>query len=1213
MKQRLRIFVSSPGDVEAARRIAALTIVELAKDYTRFFNIEPYLWEFEAMVASGHFQDSIEPPSAFDIVVLILWSRLGTHLPAETPVRKYQGRDGRTPVTGTEWEFEDALQAAMDDGAPDLLVYRNMMPAPFEAGDPERFQEQRLQLEALNGFWARHFRDKGMFIAAYTTFKRDAEFAAALKSHLDQLIRKRLALLKGIQGDQVTWTQAPFRGLEAYEFEHAPIFFGQNEAIDKATLRLAANADAGSPFLLVMGASGSGKSSLVKAGIVPRLFLPRLIPGTAFLRRVIFRPSDAQQGEDLFDALARRLTTQVSADEGLSELIGPGQSATMLAAHFRGATAQPAFPLGSALGQLSVQARQAGRMLEYETAKLVLVIDQLEELFTIERTDPGERQRFVDLLAGLVRSGLVWIIATMRRDFWHRAGETPELVRLSEGNGRLELMPPGPAQLSQMIRRPAEEAGVNFEEEGTTHVPLNDAIAEAVAREPGGLPLLSYLLDQLYRKDVLEDHGNALTYETYKKLGGLAGAIANRAEEVLQRCTHEERDSLGSVLFALVQSSGAGADVERTVARRVPLSTFKPGTPQRRLVEAFLDPNARLLVGDAEPGASPTVRIAHEALITGWARALEYVAGNEEALKIRQRIGERYARWHALQDMTPTTAPDAAGQSATEHSGFKSWWARFGREPGLLSDIDIADGRRLLKDHRDDTEPHLIGYIERSIAQDRRVRTRAVRILALVVIVVTVLATVALVQRNSARSETAIANRTTQFMVHMFQNADPARSRGDHLTVRQMLDIGASTIHSEADLAHAPRVRAELQTTIGRAYMALGLYAPAETALSQARADQATASIPDESRVRTLLASGTTLLYAGNDAEAAPYLHQAADLARKSLKASNPLHSEALTGLADLLAADGMYPEAEKLCGEALEADRRRGGSSDDKAVLANTLDSLGTTYMYSGDLAAAEAPMREALNLREAAFGMDHPLTAVSLNNLGVLLYQSGRYEEAVVYYKRALPIYEKIYEADHPEVGAILNNIGRSSLMAGHVDAAEPLLRRSLAITEKSEGDQHEDLVPPLNSLAMIDAFDGRLETARKEIQRAESIARLPDHGQLLDQVLLNEAGIELSGGDQARIPALLSESKALLQKAYPDTKADAWRYAVWDTVNAELLAANGDAAAATSTLVGAEKVIDARFGPTSFYGQLVRSRLQMVGKSPSSRSAPSQSPAQ
>ncbi len=189
------------------------------------------------------------------------------------------------------------------------------------------------------------------------------------------------------QGTRI-WPQAPFRGLESYEFEHAPIFFGQDGALTKAMVQLVASAEANSPFLLVLGASGSGKSSLVKAGIVPKLFVPRRMPGVAFLRRVVFRPSDAQEGEDLFDALARRLTMQVSADEGLSELIGPGQSVSGLAAHLRNATAEPAYPIATVLGQLAITARQEGRMLEHETARLVLVLDQLEELFTNELLRP---------------------------------------------------------------------------------------------------------------------------------------------------------------------------------------------------------------------------------------------------------------------------------------------------------------------------------------------------------------------------------------------------------------------------------------------------------------------------------------------------------------------------------------------------------------------------------------------------------------------------------------------------------------------------------------------------------------------------------------------------------------------------------------------------------------------------------------------------------
>jgi hypothetical protein len=126
MSQRLRIFVSSPGDVPDERLRANLIVDKLSQDYSRFFAIESYRWEHEPMLASGHFQDAIEPPSAFDIVVLILWSRLGTPLPERTAIREYRGIDGRAPVTGTEWEYEEALRAARERGAPDLLAFRNI-------------------------------------------------------------------------------------------------------------------------------------------------------------------------------------------------------------------------------------------------------------------------------------------------------------------------------------------------------------------------------------------------------------------------------------------------------------------------------------------------------------------------------------------------------------------------------------------------------------------------------------------------------------------------------------------------------------------------------------------------------------------------------------------------------------------------------------------------------------------------------------------------------------------------------------------------------------------------------------------------------------------------------------------------------------------------------------------------------------------------------
>ncbi len=853
MSKRLRIFVSSPADVKTAREIAALTIERLAQDYARFFRIEPYLWEYEAMIASGHFQDSIEPPSAFDVVVLILWSRLGILLPERTAVREYRGIDGRVPVTGTEWEFEDALQAAQKHGAPDLLVYRRLTPASLDISDPRRREQQLQQLDALEGFWARHFVNQGVFLGAYTTFTSDAEYAAALEQHLRKLIERRIAALGASQGEMTlsTWAQAPFRGLEAYEFEHAPIFFGQDEALAKAMLQLTSNAEAGSAFLIVLGASGSGKSSLVKAGVVPKLFVPRRIAGTAFLRRVVFRPSDATLGEDLFDALARRLTTQVNEQEGLSNLIGHGQSVASLAAHLRSATTAPAYPIGTALGELTIRARQSGHMLEYETARLVLVVDQLEELFTQESSVANDRHRFIELLAGLARSGLVWVIATMRKDFWHRADETAELVRLAEAGGRLELLPPSPSQLSQIIRRPAEAAGVGFELHPTTTVPLNEMIAEEVAREPGALPLLSYLLDQLYRIDVHEGGGHTLTFATYESLGKLEGAIATQAEAVLNRCAPEDRESLGSVLFSLVEISAAEGNIDRAIARRVPLSTFPPGTPQRRLIEALLDPLARLLVSDSEERGNPTVRVAHEALISRWAQARDFVERNAEALKIRRRIEERYELWRELEGGVEAAAGDPSERSTHAPAWFAGWRSRLGRDKGLLADIDLTDGRRLLKEHRLDTEPHLVEYIERSVADDQRARSRSIRRLTAVATVVTILAVVASIagfvasqrqheaERQAAETLKAQSRLLTEAASQRLKDSDVANSQGIILEV--LTDAGFAQGNMSAAISAFQEARAadaELAVLFGHGdSVTMAAYSPDGTRIVTASTD----------------------------------------------------------------------------------------------------------------------------------------------------------------------------------------------------------------------------------------------------------------------------------------------------------------------------------------------------------------------------------------
>jgi hypothetical protein len=304
-RERLKVFISSPGDVEEERRRAALVLGRLRREFQRFFDLSPILWEYEPLLASGHFQDCVEEPSAVAIVVVILWSRLGTPLPERTAKREYRGTDGRVPVTGTEWEFEEALRhneqtrAASSDGigTPELLVYRKDIPGEVRGRNAAEMERAVAQMRALEGFWERHFETReGQFVAAHYRFTSLGQFETLVEKHLRSLLTALINRRPGELAAPVSWPGCPFRGLQSFEVEHAPVFFGRDRAVRQVTEAFARRAAAGTAFVLVLGASGCGKSSVVKAGVVPNLSQPGVVSGVDAWRRCVFRPGARQQG-----------------------------------------------------------------------------------------------------------------------------------------------------------------------------------------------------------------------------------------------------------------------------------------------------------------------------------------------------------------------------------------------------------------------------------------------------------------------------------------------------------------------------------------------------------------------------------------------------------------------------------------------------------------------------------------------------------------------------------------------------------------------------------------------------------------------------------------------------------------------------------------------------------------------------------------------------
>jgi len=798
----IRVFISSPIDVRPERLKAEQIVARLDREFSYRFHVEAVLWEREPLVATHHFQDpeNIPQPHGTDIVVVILWSRLGVPLPEE----KFRGAISGRPVTGTEWEFEDAYAGYQENGIPDLLVYRKTARISADLDDEAALDEARAQRAAVQDFIGRWFRaDSGPgYTAASHSFAATAEFEQLLYEHLRTLLERRAG--PRAEGAAIRWHEAPYRGLPAYEYEHAPIFFGRTWARNELRELLARRIDDGTAFVLVFGASGSGKSSLVKAGLLPDLAIPGMIGRVGLVRRAVMRPSDG--GGDPLAALA----AAILAPAALPELAGLQYSAEQLADLLRSAPSQAALPIRQGLAEAGKAADPP--LTEIGEARLVIVVDQLEEMFTIDRLGDADRTAFVGALDTLAKSGLVWIVATMRSDFFDRLETMPALAALS-ADGRFLLLPPGDAEIGQIVRQPALEAGLRFEHDSARGVNLDELIRQAAAKYPGALPLLSFLLDQLWQRRSAQ---RELTFAAYDEVGGFEGAIGSRAEEVFRAQPDAVQDQLPSLLRELVTIEDG-----KPVSRVVPLSRFPEGSARRALVDSFLDPEARLLVSD-----DGQLRLTHEALITHWELAQEQIARDRVDLATRRTIEQAEVEWRAAEPRVQDTY--------------------------LLRDPRLANALDLDRRWRDELGVEIRAFIARSAERARAATRRRRLILTAVIALLAVFAAVSSAGLYIAETQRNVALiAQSQFLA---RDARTVTAQGD-----AMLGMLLALAALPADLSAPDRPYvAEAETALENAFV----NRREKFFLAGHKDGLLSASFsPDGSRVVTASADGTAMVW----------------------------------------------------------------------------------------------------------------------------------------------------------------------------------------------------------------------------------------------------------------------------------------------------------------------------------------------------------------
>ncbi|MFD0726656.1 nSTAND1 domain-containing NTPase [Lysobacter brunescens] len=582
------------------------------------------------------------------------------------------------------------------------------------------------------------------------------------------------------------WTGgSPYVGLASFDDSHSDVFFGRSRMTAELLATVRNQIDSQRRFVLLVGASGCGKTSLLRAGMLPLLQQPGGFDGTQALS-VAYCDLAGCNGGDLLPHLALALGTWSIE----SRQVFPPQRADTLATELLqrpeaiDATVQEAFR------------RHPDRSLaEHPRAHLLLIVDHAEALVAAPGIGDEERAAFATLLQRLCDCARIMVVMVTRSDFYPKLIEAvPGIAERKAGDGHIDVLTPRPGEIAQIIRMPAILAGLGFEENPQTLARLDDVLRDAATQHPDALPLLQHTLQALYER---RDENGTLTFSAYHEIGELEGALAHRAEEVFTSLPQDAQARLDAVLSQLIVIH---PDSDSINARRVLWSSL-PDDDARALVESFV--KARLFVSELSDGI-PGFRVAHEALLRQWPRARDWAGDNRRLLQAHARLRHATRRWaeegrrqdHLLNAGRPLIEATEAAQ----------------RLPGMLGDDERA----------------LLGASQRHHRRGKRIRTAAVAMLSLLALTSSALALWAVTAQKEAELRREEAFQLTDFM--LVELADKLRPLGN---LKLLDSISAKAL---AQLAQRPeqRMRTEDLINTSRALRTLG-----EVMLEQSKLEDA--------------------------------------------------------------------------------------------------------------------------------------------------------------------------------------------------------------------------------------------------------------------------------------------------------------------------------------------------------------------------------------
>jgi len=414
---------------------------------------------------------------------------------------------------------------------------------------------------------------------------------------------------------------SPYKGLRKFNSRDKDLFFGRDQLIVNLLEAVRTN-----NLSLILGAPGSGKSSVVRAGLIPQL---NESIGSRFCD-FIFTPS-----HDPFESLCRSLTSE-DKNYNFSE----SQAAI-------------------ALERKADTLLKIVKTLKDPQSPWLIFIDQFEELFTTCK-DLKNRKNFIESIVNLVhdRDDTVRIVIVMRADFLDQFGSYPEFGKLVQQNVHL-VTDMHRDELRQAIEQPAARNGVVFKE-GLVEEVINDLQGQA-----GYLPLLQYTLNLVWESECksgsIEDR--TINVETYRAIGGVRGALQQRIDSIYKSLSTEEQIAVKQIFLRLVNVfSQDSKSVGRVVARKAYRSEFVGSLVKNTLAKLI---NENLLVSRTQNiTQQSTIEIAHEILLSSWETLANWIADAKEVIIITNRLADDANRWQTL--LAQDTTNDEGNRKAND-------------------------------------------------------------------------------------------------------------------------------------------------------------------------------------------------------------------------------------------------------------------------------------------------------------------------------------------------------------------------------------------------------------------------------------------------------------------------------------------------------------------------------------------------------------------